>query len=1109
MESFDLKGVEGETLSLAHPFLFIESEKVYLIKIGDSLNGELLNVLNSDRHLLERDRNYTIEYDRGFVVVDTLPNLQSSISNLKLEVHYDYFPFQIREGYSHQILPNPESLQSGKDTSNMNLQSPISNLKSQIPPSPPPTPSTLFLSGSKSLGISFGSDKDLSLDQSLRVNITGRVEDVEVNAVLSDENIPIDPEGTTETLEELEEVLVEIKSEEKGISATLGDFSLSLGESEFGRVERRLQGGMARARIGATGLPETGDTPLQGSVLLSGALSRGKFATNRFFGMEGRQGPYPLVGAEGEQEIVVIAGSEKVYLDEILLVRGERNGYTIDYGTAEISFTPRSLITSRSRILVEFEYSVEEFRRSLYGGRGTTQFGVRNAEFTMGTTFLREGDLPDSPLGVGLTDMDRIVLSNAGDDTSKAWVQGWEKVNMGEGDYNLDSLDLDGDPVFRFEGFQLGEYLITFTDVGMNSGKYEYSDSLNGFQYLGSGNGRYIPYIRLPLPSRKSFLAFDLSGEIKEGVEVKGEVSGSERDFNVLSSLNDEDNLGKAGSISLDLKPEAGLLPRSWGNLSLKGKFRTVDERFEFPGRGRDLQYEDRWNVREGSGEESMEEGMASYSPFKSLTFSGEMGRLRKENATHTREGIGGEWVPEGFPSLAYQIGRVESSQSRRTRQNFKTDYSFWKLKPQFTFFQEDSTSFRFRDYKTRLDGNSFGPFTGYIGGSFQKEELGDSSGGFETRPYSTAKTGQMGVLMDRWRSLSGGLDYTHREKDFTDGAGEDVIFDLTSLRFNLHPSIETRVEVTSTEARLDEERFYQVEEGEGDYSRDSLTGEYYPDPEGNFRREILPIGDFEPVHRLLSSLRLDHSPDPRLRLEGYASLDEERRDSKFLDPFQYQNDERTLQGKTNLEGDITLYPEKDYSLRLRLRRADEEDNMIQSLHKERLNTEEAIQLRSQALKKTVWTFEVAQRRDDESSLERGLERVSREKDLTGEITYKPTPRWEPSLEAGYNIEDIEDFLYYGKDRITSRTISPGLLYHLLRSGRVSLRMKFTDRDSKSEGISPSVLLFSPIGLTTESFLDFDYRLNEYITARVSYTGKWEPDRDPLHTASSELRAYF
>ena len=43
------------------------------------------------------------------------------------------------------------------------------------------------------------------------------------------------------------------------------------------------------------------------------------------------QGPYQLTGLNGERDIIVLAGTEKVFLDGIEMIRGENNDYNTSY----------------------------------------------------------------------------------------------------------------------------------------------------------------------------------------------------------------------------------------------------------------------------------------------------------------------------------------------------------------------------------------------------------------------------------------------------------------------------------------------------------------------------------------------------------------------------------------------------------------------------------------------------------------------------------------------------------------------------------------------------------------------------------------------------------
>ena len=96
-------------------------------------------------------------------------------------------------------------------------------------------------SGTLVRGFTVGTTKDFTLNSGLRLQLSGKLSDeIEVVAALTDENTPIQPEGNTERLDELDKVFIQIKH--PNATGTFGDYQLIRKQGEFGVMDRKLQG---------------------------------------------------------------------------------------------------------------------------------------------------------------------------------------------------------------------------------------------------------------------------------------------------------------------------------------------------------------------------------------------------------------------------------------------------------------------------------------------------------------------------------------------------------------------------------------------------------------------------------------------------------------------------------------------------------------------------------------------------------------------------------------------------------------------------------------------------------------------------------------------------
>ena len=549
----------------------VTKDTIHLEKF--SINSVFFQLLNSKNELID-STFYKINFAKGNLILNEKFNYDSD----SLIVNYLNYPDFLTKEYS---LYNDSQVVSNDITTDKLYKIENNNSKKTIPFD------GLNASGSITRGVTIGNNQNTVLNSNLDLQITGKLSDkISLRASLQDNNIPLQNGGYSQKLDQFDNIFMELFSDDWIIRA--GDVFLENRKTQFLSFNKKVQGISASFDFDS----EESKTNIFASV----ALVKGQYAKSTFTGQEGNQGPYKLKGQNGELYVLVISGSERVYVNGVLLKRGENNDYVIDYNAGEIIFTSLFTITSEMRINIEYQYSDRNYNRFVTYAGATHE----NKNWSFGGYLYAENDLKNQPLQQNLSSEQVQVLSQAGDNLNLMKAPTAFEDTYSENKILYKKNNINGIEVYEYSNNSSDVlYNVKFSLVGANTGNYviqnnnsveriyEYISPINGIL-----QGNYEPIVQLVAPTKIQVATFLGKYNPDEKTVIDFEIGISNNDQNLFSGIDDANNEG----IALKTNVKKRLFTRNW-TLDAFANYQFVQEDFKSVERLYNIEFNRDWNL--------------------------------------------------------------------------------------------------------------------------------------------------------------------------------------------------------------------------------------------------------------------------------------------------------------------------------------------------------------------------------------------------------------------------------------------------------------------------------------------------------------------------------
>lgn len=514
------------------------------------------------------------------------------------------------------------------------------------------------------------------------------------------------------------------------------------------------------------------------------------------------------------------------------------------------------------------------------------------------------------------------------------------------------------------------------------------------------------------------------------------------------------------------------------------------------------------------------------------------------------------------LPQVNYSVEKIRSDVNEQTkgsnsdvmRQLFYSHYQLWKVKPGFDYEDEiiknrisdtdSSYGTSYYTYRPRIDFNGFNKmkFGVMLEKRLDKSQNSriDSLNGL----IAAATTQRYYWNVIDWKNINSTVEYVQRRKTFhgkfrtadnLDNTAHLISSTVDYHRWNRAMAVNLEYQVSNQSLQDRKLIFVPVQANTGNFVRVAQDSfKQVPQGQGDWVQSTVRVEGFTPIVELKFGTRLrfefarfyDRSSDSagsgrfrdllkKISTETIFRVEENQespdRSFYFIDLTKYQSGGNTLRGSIFIRQDVLSSDhERNVSIRLRYELQKNLSNLLTDGNERRRRELENLRIRTQPYEKAAFESEL----EYETNVKRSTIVVS---GFNQDFDFNKI-KWIPlvSYKPVYAIEVInKGAVVYAKEsltHLTARSLSytPEVIYSFKNKGRASASMDISRVYLSKNAFVPFEMLNGlKEGLNTSWLFTMDYRINDHVSASVSYSGRKEPKQDVIHVGSAEFRAFF